>query len=41
MSENNMQPQQDINEMMQIRRDKLKTYEDMGVQPFGHRYEWL
>ncbi len=25
--------------MMQIRRDKLKTYEDMGVQPFGHRYE--
>ncbi|MBQ9633440.1 MAG: lysine--tRNA ligase [Schwartzia sp.] len=25
--------------MMQIRRDKLKTFEDMGVAPFGHRYE--
>ena len=30
---------EDINEMMQIRRDKLKTFEDMGVAPFGHRYE--
>ncbi|MBO5515411.1 MAG: lysine--tRNA ligase [Schwartzia sp.] len=25
--------------MMQIRRDKLKTFADMGVAPFGHRYE--
>ncbi|MCR5031186.1 MAG: lysine--tRNA ligase [Selenomonadaceae bacterium] len=25
--------------MMQIRRDKLKTFEEMGVAPFGHRYE--
>lgn len=30
---------EDINEMMQVRRDKLKTFEDMGVAPFGHRYE--
>lgn len=30
---------EDINEMMQIRRDKLKTFSDMGVAPFGHRYE--
>ena len=30
---------EDINEMMQIRRDKLKTFEEMGVSPFGHRYE--
>ena len=30
---------EDINEMMQIRRDKLKTFEDMGVAPFGHRFE--
>lgn len=30
---------EDINEMMQIRRDKLKTFADMGVAPFGHRYE--
>ena len=30
---------EDINEMMQIRRDKLKTFEEIGVAPFGHRYE--
>ena len=30
---------EDINEMMQVRRDKLKTFEEMGVAPFGHRYE--
>lgn len=30
---------EDLNEMMQIRRDKLKTFHEMGVAPFGHRYE--
>ena len=30
---------EDVNEMMKIRRDKLKTFADMGVAPFGHRYE--
>lgn len=30
---------QDVNEMMKIRRDKLQTFADMGVEPFGHRYE--
>ena len=30
---------EDLNEMMQIRRDKLKTFNEMGVSPFGHRYE--
>ena len=30
---------EDVNEMMQIRRDKLKTFAEMGVAPFGHRYE--
>lgn len=25
--------------MMKIRRDKLQTFADMGVAPFGHRYE--
>ena len=30
---------QDVNEMMKIRRDKLQTFADMGVAPFGHRYE--
>lgn len=29
----------DLNEMMQLRRDKIKTFTDMGVAPFGHRYE--
>ena len=40
-NENKNQPQgeQDLNEMMQLRRDKIKTFEEMGVAPFGHRYE--
>ncbi len=40
-NENKNQPQgeQDLNEMMQLRRDKIKTFEDMGVAPFGHRFE--
>lgn len=29
----------DLNEMMQLRREKIKTFSDMGVAPFGHRYE--
>lgn len=29
----------DLNEMMQLRREKIKTFTDMGVAPFGHRYE--
>lgn len=36
---NEAQPQQSINEMMQVRREKLKTFEEMGVAPFGHRFE--
>lgn len=30
---------EDLNEMMRIRRDKLETYRNMGIAPFGHRYE--
>lgn len=30
---------EDINEMMQVRRDKLDTFRGLGVAPFGHRYE--
>ena len=30
---------EDVNEMMKIRLEKLKTFSDMGVAPFGHRYE--
>ena len=28
-----------LSELLQVRRDKLKAFEDMGVAPFGHRYE--
>ncbi|WP_296730489.1 lysine--tRNA ligase [Anaerovibrio sp.] len=28
-----------MNELMKVRRDKLKAFMDMGVAPFGHRYE--
>lgn len=38
-NENQELQKEDINEMMQIRRDKLKTFEDQGIAPFGHRYE--
>ena len=30
---------EDINEMMQVRRDKMKAFADKGIAPFGHRYE--
>ena len=32
-------PQEDLSEMMKVRRDKLETYRGMGISPFGHRYE--
>lgn len=28
-----------LSELLQVRRDKLKAFEDMGVAPFGHRFE--
>lgn len=33
------QIQSDMNEMMQVRLDKMKAFEDKGIAPFGHRYE--
>ena len=30
---------EDLNEMMQVRRDKLAAFEEKGVAPFGHRFE--
>ncbi len=30
---------EDLNEMMKVRRSKLDAYREMGVEPFGHRYE--
>lgn len=41
MSENkeNRPVEQDMNELMKVRRDKLATFEAKGVAPFGHRFE--
>ena len=41
MSENkeNRSVEQDMNELMKVRRDKLAAFEAKGVAPFGHRFE--
>ena len=43
MSENKNEGQQapveDLNEMMKIRREKMEAFREIGVAPFGHRYE--
>ena len=39
MTEVTAEQTQDVNELRQVRLDKLKTLADMGVKPFGHRYE--
>ncbi len=38
-NEEQLQTQQDMNEMMQVRREKMKTFADKGIAPFGHRFE--
>ena len=32
-------PEQDINEMMRVRREKMDAFHSMGIAPFGHRFE--
>jgi len=41
VSENkeNRPVEQDMNELMKVRRDKLAAFEAKGVAPFGHRFE--
>ena len=41
MSENkeNRPVEQDMNELMKVRRDKLAAFEAKGLAPFGHRFE--
>lgn len=41
MSENkeNKPVEQDMNELMKVRRDKLAAFDAKGVAPFGHRFE--
>lgn len=31
--------EQDLNEMMRVRREKMDAFREMGVAPFGHRFE--
>lgn len=35
----NTSPVEDLNEMMKVRREKMESFREMGVAPFGHRYE--
>ncbi len=38
--ENAQQSQeQDLNEMLKVRREKMEAFKELGVAPFGHRYE--
>lgn len=39
MAENKDTQELDLNEMMQVRRDKMKAFQEMGISPFGHRFE--
>ena len=41
MAEKNKQqaPQEDLNEMMKVRREKMEAFCARGVAPFGHRYD--
>lgn len=39
MAENKATQELDLNEMMQVRRDKMKAFQEMGISPFGHRFE--
>ncbi|MBQ7497579.1 MAG: lysine--tRNA ligase [Selenomonas sp.] len=44
MSDKNQQAQanestQDIGALMKVRRDKMEAFREMGVAPFGHRFE--
>ena len=32
-------PEQDLNEMMRVRREKMDAFRSIGVAPFGHRFE--
>ena len=31
---------EELNDQMQIRREKLQQIRDLGVEPFGQKYEW-
>lgn len=37
--QNQQAPVEDLNEMMKVRREKMAAFQEMGVAPFGHRYD--
>ena len=37
--ENQQGQEQDLNEMLKVRREKMEAFKEIGVAPFGHRYE--
>lgn len=39
VSDHTVQQENDVNELLQIRRDKLDALRDLGVDPFGARFE--
>ena len=42
MAENKQQnaaQKEDLNDLMRVRREKMEKFREMGVAPFGHRYE--
>lgn len=38
-NENRGTKTQDLNELMQVRRDKMQAFIDKGIEPFGRKYE--
>lgn len=37
---NNQMPAEDLNDQMIIRREKMQQIRDLGVKPFGERFDW-
>ena len=37
--QNQQAPVEDLNEMMKVRREKMEAFKEMGVAPFGHRFD--
>jgi len=35
----NAAQKEDLNDLMRVRREKMEKFREMGVAPFGHRYE--
>ena len=43
MSEKQTEPviaEEQLNDQMKIRRDKMKSLQEAGIYPFGEKFEW-